>query len=66
MVVPVCFMVVAWTYALAVNFIPSYRDPADRIGAATIGIENAGDESSRCEPEDDLVKGAVEHREAVV
>ncbi|KAL8634422.1 MAG: hypothetical protein Q9228_007983, partial [Teloschistes exilis] len=59
MVVPVCFMVAAWTYALAVTFVPSYRDPADQIGAATIGIENAGDESSRGEPEDKLVKGTA-------
>ena len=34
-------MIAAWTYALCVNFVPSYRDPADKIGAATIGIENA-------------------------
>ncbi|KAL8835567.1 MAG: hypothetical protein Q9176_006844 [Flavoplaca citrina] len=40
MVVPVCFMVAAWSYAVAVNFVPAYRDPADRTGAATIGIEN--------------------------
>lgn len=41
MVVPVCFMVAAWSYAVAVNFVPAYRDPADKTGAATIGIENA-------------------------
>lgn len=34
-----CFFVAAWTYALAVNFVPGYRNPADKIGAATIGIE---------------------------
>ncbi|KAL8627217.1 hypothetical protein Q9189_007092 [Teloschistes chrysophthalmus] len=66
MVVPVCFMVAAWTYALAVNFVPSYRDPADQIGAATIGIENAGDESSRGDPEDNLIKAPAEQRESVV
>ena len=41
MVVPVCFMVAAWSYAVAVNFVPAYRDPADRTGAATIVIEDA-------------------------
>ncbi|KAL8990755.1 MAG: hypothetical protein Q9169_008046, partial [Polycauliona sp. 2 TL-2023] len=41
MVVPVCFMVAAYSYAVAVNFVPAYRDPADKTGAATIGIENA-------------------------
>lgn len=40
MVVPVCFMVVAWTYAVAVNFIPAYRNPADKIGAARIGLDS--------------------------
>ena len=35
-------MVGAWTYALCVNFVPAYRDPADKIGASDIGIENAG------------------------
>ncbi|KAL8636983.1 MAG: hypothetical protein Q9228_005694 [Teloschistes exilis] len=66
MVVPVCFMVAAWTYAVAVNFVPSYRDPADQIGAATIGIENAGDESSRGDPEDDLIKAPAEQRKDIV
>lgn len=45
MVVPVCFMIAAWSYALCVNFVPSYRTPADKIGAATIGIESAGHEA---------------------
>lgn len=38
-------MVGAWTYAICVNFVPPYRDPADKIGASTIGIENAGAKS---------------------
>ncbi len=44
MVVPACFMVLAWSYALCVNFVPAYRDPADKIGAATIGLERSGGE----------------------
>lgn len=42
-------MVFAWTYAVAVNFVPSYRDPADKIGDSKVGIENAnpkGDEEA--------------------
>ncbi|KAL9596322.1 MAG: hypothetical protein Q9219_005876 [cf. Caloplaca sp. 3 TL-2023] len=79
MVVPVCFMVAAWTYALAVNFVASYRDPADKIGAATIGIENerqgseAREESGRSEEreeseerEDDAGKGTEVRTENVV
>lgn len=46
MVVPVCFMVVAWTYAVAVNFIPAYRNPADKIGAATIGLDDPAAEET--------------------
>ena len=32
MVVPTLFFVMAYTYPLAVNFLPSYRIPADMIG----------------------------------
>jgi len=45
MVIPVIFFVLAWTYALAVNFVPSYRDPADRIGDSD-GIERKEEEQS--------------------
>lgn len=33
-------MVAAWTYAVAVNFVPSYRDTADKTGDSQIGIVN--------------------------
>lgn len=59
MVVPVCFMVAAWSYAVAVNFVPAYRDPADKTGAATIGIENADCEAGkRNETREEVSKGA--------
>jgi len=32
MIIPVMFFVMAYSYALAVNFVPSYRDPADKVG----------------------------------
>lgn len=38
------FMVGAWTYALAVNFVPSYRVIADKIGGGAVGIKHAPDE----------------------
>ncbi|EEQ34404.1 L-fucose permease Glucose/galactose transporter [Microsporum canis CBS 113480] len=38
MIVPTILMAVAWTYAVCVNFVPSYRDPADKIGDSTVGI----------------------------
>ena len=67
MVVPVCFMVAAWTYAICVNFVPAYRNPADKIGAATIGLENGGVEtSSEGEVGEDIEKGTKEHKEGVL
>lgn len=39
MVVPVCFFIAAWSYALCVNFVPYYRNPADAIGESNIGLE---------------------------
>ncbi|KAK3400419.1 major facilitator superfamily domain-containing protein [Sordaria brevicollis] len=38
MVVPLAFFVVAWTYALAVNFWPWYRDTCDAFTTADIGV----------------------------
>jgi FHS family L-fucose permease-like MFS transporter len=47
MAVPLAFFVLAWTYALAVNFVPAYRDPIDMLGHTRIGLENgARDEES--------------------
>jgi MFS transporter, FHS family, L-fucose permease len=40
MVVPMCFFIAAWTYSLAVNFVPSYRIPADKFSTTAVGIEN--------------------------
>jgi FHS family L-fucose permease-like MFS transporter len=38
MVVPMCFFLAAWTYPLAVNFVPWYRDTADAFTTTDIGI----------------------------
>ncbi|KAK4145151.1 major facilitator superfamily domain-containing protein [Dichotomopilus funicola] len=38
MVVPLCFFVGAWTYALAVNFVPAYRDPIDAFAQTDVGV----------------------------
>ncbi|POR32530.1 l-fucose permease [Tolypocladium paradoxum] len=40
MIVPLCFSIAAWTYALAVNFWPWYRDTADAFTLVNIGLEN--------------------------
>lgn len=44
MIVPVMFFVLSWSYALCVNFVPAYRDPADKIGASKIGLEPKKDD----------------------
>jgi FHS family L-fucose permease-like MFS transporter len=33
-------MVVAWTYAVAVNFVPSYKLTVDKVGESTVGLQN--------------------------
>jgi FHS family L-fucose permease-like MFS transporter len=42
MAVPLGFFVLAWTYSLAVNFVPAYRDPVDMMGHAEIGLKKSG------------------------
>ncbi|TKA28589.1 hypothetical protein B0A50_02916 [Salinomyces thailandicus] len=39
--VPLAFFVAAWSYAICVNFVREYREPADRMGEAALGIEGA-------------------------
>lgn len=42
MVVPLCFFVAAYSYAICVNFVPAYRDCADAFTQTKVGIENVG------------------------
>ncbi|KAH1387944.1 hypothetical protein KXX50_002790 [Aspergillus fumigatus] len=42
MIVPTMFMVAAWTYAVAVNFVPAYRDTVDKVGDSQIGLTEGG------------------------
>jgi FHS family L-fucose permease-like MFS transporter len=48
MVVPLCFFVAAWSYALCVNFVPWYRDTADAFSTTEIGLhgQRADEESA--------------------
>lgn len=51
LVVPLCFVAVTWTYALAINFWPSYCDTADAFSRTDVGlssIEGKGEEQE-CE-----------------
>jgi len=40
--VPLGFFIAAWSYALCVNFVPAYRDPADRFATTKIGLVEGG------------------------
>ena len=37
-------MVGSWTYALTINFVPSYRDTAGKIEDSVVGIKHAPNE----------------------
>lgn len=41
MTVPLAFFVAAWTYSLAVNFVPAYRNVADKFSTAELGVVDA-------------------------
>ncbi|KAI8947293.1 glucose/galactose transporter [Xylaria longipes] len=43
MVVPLAFFVAALSYAVAVNFVPAYRDPADKFSTAEVGLTGDSD-----------------------
>lgn len=43
MVVPLAFFVAAWTYSLAVNFVPAYRDIADAFTETEVGLHGHHD-----------------------
>ena len=46
MVVPLAFMVAAVTYPICVNYVSSYRIPADALGESKIGIGTGSDEEN--------------------
>ncbi|KAF1843529.1 MFS general substrate transporter [Cucurbitaria berberidis CBS 394.84] len=41
MTVPLAFFIAAWTYTYCVNFVPAYRDVADKFSTTELGIVNA-------------------------
>lgn len=49
MVVPLCFFIAAWSYSICVNFVPAYRDVADKFTTTEIGVVNphANDEEAQ-------------------
>jgi MFS transporter, FHS family, L-fucose permease len=67
MLVPLCFFVAAWTYSLAVNFVPEYRIPADKFSTAKIGLQDAGvsDEEKASSGDEMEEKGMTQNHENV-
>ncbi|KAG6840262.1 hypothetical protein C0991_007889 [Blastosporella zonata] len=59
MIIPVIFFVLAYTYALAVNFVPGYREAADKVGGSTSEAPKAEDRSL------DNEKGSASGKESV-
>lgn len=65
MTVPMAFFVAAWSYAFCVNFVPAYRNVADKFSTAEIGITNAhADDAENQAGHSDGDKGVLpEHTE---
>lgn len=42
MVVPMCFFVAAWSYPLAVNFVPRYKTVVDAYSVTEVGVRDTG------------------------
>lgn len=69
MVVPVVFFILSWSYAICVNYVPAYRDVADKIGESDIGLNPEGKGAVRAkavgDEESGLGKGEEERVEVV-
>ncbi len=68
-VVPVCFFIAAWTYALCVNFVDYYRIPADAVGgsnAAALERNGRDEEGRRSDAEKEGVMQVEQGRPAEV
>lgn len=64
MVIPLIFFVLAWTYSLAVNFVPAYREPIDMMKDSTLAVPAAkDDEESGVEGKVEMEKDGTERRE---
>lgn len=56
MSVPMMFFVAAYSYAICVNFVPAYRDPADKFTTTKIGLQN----NDIVDAETGIVSGVLE------
>lgn len=67
MVVPLCFLIAAASYAVAVNFVPDYVKVVDSFGEADIGMEgrNVDPEAKMAEAGLDGPRGSIQEQAAV-
>lgn len=56
-------MVVAWTYAVAVNFVPVYTITVDKVGESTVGLEGGPKDEETMTAEDTTEKRSTVHVE---
>lgn len=63
MVVPMCFLIAALSYAVCVNFVPAYRDIADSFSTTKVGLQPSDEEASPRLPASPDDKTILEHTE---
>lgn len=64
MVIPLIFFVMASTYSVAVNFVPSYRDNADAFSETKVGIVSVdGAAAAEIEKAEGLAHGSDSHHD---
>lgn len=56
-------MVVAWTYAVAVNFAPAYTITVDKVGESTVGIDASPKDEEAMDVADPSQKVSTAHIE---
>lgn len=56
-------MVVAWTYAVAVNFVPAYTITMDKVGESTVGIDAGSKDEEAMGEADESKKVSTAHIE---
>lgn len=61
-IVVVAFFVASWTYAVAVNFVPYYRDNADAFTVAKVGL--GGHHEAAVEYRDDGIASVADEEKA--
>lgn len=66
MIVPMVFFIVAWSYALCVNFVPAYRDVVDSFADADIGLQGNAHDEEHSAASDKAMEGSDEKPSAVM